>query len=272
MNDMIYKTYNPNKFLKPYISRIFVLESKFGIHKSDFGLIAPNGRIKLVIPYKSNFNSTINNITREHKKSSCAIIGQSTYAAEIVCDKDYGTIMVEFNPIGAYRFFKFSLNEIVNQIHNVPDVFDSVGKELQERVSEITEIDKKVLFVEEFLYGQMVSLNKSDPVTEYAVNKIIMNNGLINISTLSEEVGYSRRYLLSIFTEKVGLSPKEFACIMRFRGIYEKIHLIGMDEEKLYELYYDQSHFIKEFKKFTGKTPGEYLNQSINLGKILLND
>lgn len=269
MQDMIFKTYLPNRFLQPFLSRIFVFESKSGMSKNDFGLIAPNGKMKLVIPYRNNMKSTINHICRVHKESSCFMIGHSMHSAITECDKDYGNICVEFNPAGVYRFFNLPLNEIAGQIYDTHELYGKVGKELREKVSETADIDKKVLLVQDFLYRQMVQFNKSDAVSEYAINKIIMSKGLININSISEEMGYSRRYLLRKFTENLGISPKEFACIIRFDEIFKKVSLHHLSEEKLYEYYYDQSHFIKEFKKFTGFTPGDYICQSNKLGILL---
>jgi AraC-like DNA-binding protein len=151
-----------------------------------------------------------------------------------------------------------------------------MGRVLQERVTEIVNLDEKVLFVEKFLYKQLVTLQKSDPITDYAINQINLSNGLISINELSEEMGYSRRYLLNKFMENVGLSPKEFACIVRFSSVFKGINLHD-NEEKHFELYYDQSHLIKEFKKYTGLTPGggEDLNRILaqvndNGGSVLM--
>jgi AraC-like DNA-binding protein len=272
MNDIIYKTYAPRQSLQPYISTIFVFETKSGIPKNDFSLIAPNGSMKLVIPYKNNMRSTIGGLSREHKESSCFVIGLSTSAAIIECDADYGNLCVEFKPRGAYRFFEFPMHEMASQIYQAPDLFIRLGNELQEKVTEIEDIDQKVRFVEQFLYQQFVSLSKSDPLTEYAIDRIIASKGLVSVNELSEETGYSRRYLLNKFTRNLGLSPKEFACIVRFNEIYKGINLNHIDEDQLYKLYYDQSHFIKEFKKYTGFTPGEYVSKSNKLGSMFFNE
>jgi hypothetical protein len=104
MSDILFKTYVPNKWLQPYIQTIFILETKVGIPKNEFSLIAPNGSMKLVIPYRNNMRSTIGQIFREHKEASCFIIGLSTNSANIECDADYGNLCVEFKPFGAYRF------------------------------------------------------------------------------------------------------------------------------------------------------------------------
>jgi AraC-like DNA-binding protein len=272
MKDIFFKTYVPNMWLRPYIQSMFILETMSGIPKNEFSLIAPNGSIKLVIPYKNNMRSTIGKKFREHKENSCFFIGLSTQAAIIECDADYGNLCIEFKPFGAYRFFNFSLKEIANQIYNSFELFDRMGRELQERISEITDIDEKVRYAEQFFFKQMLALNKSDPITEFAIHQITSQKGLISINDLSNEMGYSRRYLLNKFKDNVGLSPKEFTNIVRFSEVYKGINQNLLKEDKLYEFYYDQSHYIREFKRYTGLTPGEYVLQSNKLGSVFFNE
>ena len=271
MEDMVLKVFMPNRFLQPYISKIWIFESKYGIPKSDLKLIAPNGEMKLVIPYKNNMRSTIENKSKEHKEASFIIIGQMTKAAIIESEIDFGSIGIDFKPYGAYKFFPFPLSEITNYVYHAPDLFTRMGSELQDRLSEISGINEKVRFIEEFLLKQMLELNKDDSITELAVNRIVASKGLIGVEELSEEVGYSRRHMVRKFTETIGLSPKEFSCIVRFHEIYKKYSLNSFNEEDLYELYYDQSHFVKEFKRFSGMTPGEYLSQTNKFGSIFYN-
>jgi AraC-like DNA-binding protein len=147
-----------------------------------------------------------------------------------------------------------------------------MGRELQERISEITDIDEKVRYAEQFFFKQMLALNKLDPITEFAIHQITSQKGLISINDLSNEMGYSRRYLLNKFKDNVGLSPKEFTNIVRFSEVYKRINQNLLKEDKLYEFYYDQSHYIREFKRYTGLSPGEYVLQSNKLGSVFFNE
>ncbi|CRK82101.1 helix-turn-helix transcriptional regulator [Neobacillus massiliamazoniensis] len=268
MQDIVYKTFSPVPALRPYVKTIFVLETKSGLSKTDFSITVPNSSMKLVIPFKNNMRSIIGNCIREHKESTWFILGLSTHATVVECDADYGNICVEFKPLGAYRFFNVALNELKNQIYTAEDIFNKEGEKLQEKLKEMISIDEKVRFVQQFLCRQMLLLNKSDPITEYAVNQITKSKGLITVSELSEKMGYSRRYLATKFSENVGLSPKELTSVIKFQEAYRKMNLMSLEDNELYEMYYDQSHFIKEFKKFTGLPPKEYIMKNNKLGTI----
>lgn len=272
MQDITFKTYPPVPALRPYVKTVFVFETKLGMPKTDFSLTAPNGSMKLVIPYKNNMRSIHSTGTREHKESTWLILGLSTQATKVECDPDYGNICVEFEPLGAYKFFHLALNELKNQIYTGRDIFNKVGEEVEEKLNEIVSIEEKVCFVQRFLCRRLLLLNKSDPVVEYAVDRIKKSNGLVTVSELSEKMGYSRRYLAIKFSENVGLSPKEFSSVIRFQEMYKKMNMRSLGEKELYDAYYDQSHYIKEFKKFTGLTPAEYLSKSNKLGTIFFNE
>lgn len=268
MEEIEFRTFTPSYMLQPYIGSIFAFETKSGLPKSEFSLIAPNGQVKLVIPYKNNMRSTIAGVEREHKEGSCFVIGLSTQAAHIDCDNGYGNLCVEFKPGGAYRFFDESLGILSNGIYDVDDVFKNLGRELQRRIWETPLLEDKVMLLQEFLCNRLVSLERRDPIADYVVQKIMTKNGLIRVNDLCTDIGYSRRHLYNKFEEYIGVSPKEFICIVRFNQMYKIINLDPSNLVEAREPYHDQSHFIRDFKKFTGYTPGEYIRKSNSLGTI----
>ena len=93
------------------------------------------------------------------------------------------------------------------------------------------------------------------------------SDGRIAIQQLAQQTGYSRRYLDLLFREHVGLSPKVLAGIFRFQKFYRKWatgQSFDLVKEDLYEHYYDQSHFSKEFTKMTGHPPRKFFAEVSN--------
>lgn len=272
MGDIVFRTFTPHHLLQPYIGSIFAFETQRGLAKSKFSLIAPNGQIKLVIPYKNKMRSTIAGVEREHEADSCFVIGLSTQPAHIDCDQGYGNLCVEFKPGGAYRFIDHSLSELSNEIFDVDAIYNGLGRELQRHLSAIPDVEAKVIVLQQFLCNRLILLEKSDCIADYAVQMIISSQGLIRVNDLCSDIGCSRRYIHTKFEEYIGLSPKEFICLVRFYQIYKNINLAPSNPFEIGESYYDQSHFIKEFKKFTGYTPGEYARQSNQLGTVFFQE
>ena len=89
----------------------------------------------------------------------------------------------------------------------------------------------------------------------------------MSIRDLERQTGYSRRYLDRLFQQHVGLSPKVLAEIFRFQRFYRK-WAVGMSfdllKTELYDHYYDQSHFTREFQRMTGHPPQKFMREVSN--------
>jgi AraC-like DNA-binding protein len=95
---------------------------------------------------------------------------------------------------------------------------------------------------------------------------------MVTMTELSEAAGVGERQLENLFKKFVGLSPKFFARIIRFNYIFRLAESHGDNWTRLaYEAaYYDQSHFIRNFKKFTGESPAAYAFDEENMANFFL--
>ena len=103
----------------------------------------------------------------------------------------------------------------------------------------------------------------NDALLEAAVGCVLRNAGRISVDALAREVRVGPRDLERRFQEKVGLGPKRFCRIVRFQDVFRQG---GLDEDAWAGVavdcgYYDQPHFIKEFKRITGETPPEFFSR-----------
>ena len=122
---------DPGPRLKAYIHKIWVFESSVGIPNEDMRMIVPSGRIKLVIPYH-NVASNTNGLVHSYRSNSIMLVGV-TDTPRIINDaknNPSGTIGIEFNPEGAYRFFHLNQSELKNKIHSLTDVLGKIAGEL----------------------------------------------------------------------------------------------------------------------------------------------
>jgi len=98
--------------------------------------------------------------------------------------------------------------------------------------------------------------NIQDKRLDFALNKILHSQGNLIVKDL--DVGLSTRQLRRLFEFYLGDSPKAFSKVVRFQNILKSVHLHDALSEKsfFYDFgYYDQSHFIKDFKTFYGLRP-----------------
>jgi hypothetical protein len=266
----------PHPLLKNYVERMWVFESSEPMPYNDVKLVVPNGRIKLTVPLKNSFIATVNKKSYFSKGNDITLTGlldiplilnTNTTAA---C----GAIGIELNPVGAYRFFPFPLNEIRNKIFPLSEVLGNIINRLEDRISNAITIPEKIAELQQFLIQQLHT-NEADLIFEFCVEQIEKTKGKITIKFLEEKTGYSSRWLNMKFTGKLGISPKNLASITRFKQYYQAVanqseaHFM---QNELHEYYYDQSHFSKDFRRFTGLPYRGFSSVNNQFGKIFYSE
>jgi len=265
----------PHVLLKNYVEKMWLFVSSGKMSADDMKLVVPNANLKLTVSYQNGIVASVNGKTFTSKEHDITLTGLIDVPVILDVDEDVATetIGIEFSPQGAYRFFQFSLHEIQNQIYSLNDVLGNIGKQLAERINNATTVQQKIAVLQQFLLKQL-SLNKEDLIFEYCVEKIIASKGTITVKELEKKTGYSSRWLNMKFNDKLGVSPKNLSSIIRFKQYFQAF----INNEKsffkndFYELYYDQSHFIKDFKRFTGLPPTKFEKQTNNFGESYYRD
>ena len=173
-----------------------------------------------------------------------------------------GTILVYFTEIGAAKFVKTPLNEMFNQSLPLEDLFaKSQIFEVEENLSRAKNSRQRFRIIENFLLTHL-SEKEDDKLVSEAVKIIHRTKGKIRIKELNRLLFISQSPLEKRFRSIVGTTPKKFATLVRLNSILKNVDKTKRLIEVTYENdYFDQAHFIKDFKRFTGKTPEEYFQK-----------
>ena len=262
----------PYPGLRKYIERIWVFECDGPMPSDDLKLVVPNGRLKIILPFRNGVAAKMDSWSHHAKENNITLIG----AIDIPCFADMGnnngtgTIGVEFSEMGAYRFFNLQFSDIKNQVHNIGDIAGKNGRQLEEQIANEETIGAKIEMLQQFLLKQFYS-QQSDTIFEYCIEKITASKGRVTVKELERKTGYSSRWLNMKFNEKIGMGPKNLSSIIRFSQYYmafTKGEEMQFLKNEFYDFYYDQSHFIKEFKRFTGLAYSGFENLPNNFGKF----
>lgn len=135
-------------------------------------------------------------------------------------------------------------------------------------------VGRFVLF-EDFLRDRLRRQRPRPPAAVRAIERICACGGRVSAAALRAEIGCSARYLEMHLTEHVGLPPKQLSRLVRFSRAIERVRLasvVDWSEVAIDCGYYDQSHFYRDFGRFTGTTPGEFLAQRDPSSQALLVD
>lgn len=268
------KYIKPHPLIRDYVENLFFFENDGVILNDDLRLIVPNGLIKLVVPLNNGLVAQMNGRHHYTNADTAALIGISDVPSIVDTQKEgySASLTVEFKPWGAYRFFDFSLNEIKNTVCAFTDVLGKDAHEMEEQINSVGQVDLKIAIIQKFLIRKLRQEN-ADAIFDHCVQKIVSSNGKVTIRQLEKDTGFSSRWLSCKFNEKLGISPKNIASIIRFQQMYTvltrkepKFH-----DKAYYDLYFDQSHFIKDFKRFTGLTPKKFLFLDNEYDKVFYN-
>jgi len=269
---MLIRFYQPHPLLRSHVSQIWIVESPTGWPTHDLKTIVPNGRMKIVFPYRSGLlnraivPSSLKADLQRNPAHTLWVLGMSDRPSMVDSDGPIGVLSAELYPGTAWPFFPADLRELTNRVTHAPQVYGTAAAELEEKLAEEATAEGRVKLLEGFLLDLLGKAKHTDQIVRHAVRLIQERGGLISISELTEKMGYSQRYLAMQFDRFVGLGPKTLAEIVRFQNRFVSLTRFGTagaaapadpDED-----YYDQSHFSREFKRFSGLPPAAYLRKS----------
>jgi AraC-like DNA-binding protein len=258
----------PRPELHPYVEAFWAFESPTGFPAGDQSVVAPNGCSKLIIPYENSIaRVALGNVHVSHERRLYFVGNRDSSTLLQSASRKTGFIAIEFCPHGAFPIFGIPMSETFNGIWDGDELFVRWGREVREALNNLERVDQKVAFAQDQLIALLRQNERRNPIVEYCVNALKSADGRMAIRQLAKQTGYSRRYLDQLFKQYVGLSPKVLAGIFRFQKFYRKLAQ-GQDfdllKDDLYEDYYDQSHFIKEFKRMTGYPPRKFALEIAN--------
>ncbi len=258
----------PRPELGPYVEAVWVFESEFGLPPDDTSVSAPNGCSRLIIPLENSMISTANGLMVEGREKGLYFVGVRDGPAFLRTQpKKTRLVGIDFHPCGAFPIFGVPMVETTNRHLAADEFLGRWGEQIIEKVHNLKTADAKAAFIQTQLLMRLPANTRPNLVVGFCVKSLQTSFGRTSISDLERETGYSRRYLEMLFKHHVGVSPKTFAAICRFQRFYQ-IWAQGMPYNALarevYDQYFDQSHFAKEFKRMTGFPPRRFSQEIAN--------
>ena len=269
---IVFRLFPVHPQLTGFIEKIWVFESSCRLPGNDLKLIVPNARPLMLIPYRNGLVGKMGGkeyVSLENKLTLIGICDKSAIV-DSQTDSATGSIGIEFSPLGFYRFFHIHLKDIKNDLNYLTDILGTSAKNIEQQITDTASIDEKVELIQTYLLC-LFKMKEEDSVFGYCVKQIETSYGSINIKQLEKLTGYSSRWLNIKFEEKLGMSPKNFSSIIRFQNYYKAIISDNYKfriKRPYYNQYYDESHFIKDFKRFTGMPPSRLVESSNAFGKL----
>lgn len=254
---MIYETYIPAYPLSEIVDYFWYVNGEVN-HKKE--KILPAGNQELMINLNDSFVMEDN--SSESNKRCNKMWFSSVLTKPIVIHTTVTNVIgISFKNSGAYSLFGFPLTEFNNYVTDIENIWNNKVIDIRDRILELESIQSRFKLLDKLLTHEIkkeASLNKS---VEFAISLMDSNT----ISEISQKVGFTNKHLNDLFKKYMGISPNKYRRIRQFQ---KSVNMIGLDtnvdfqEIAFISGYFDQSHFIRDFKEFTDFTPTEYLKNN----------
>jgi AraC-like DNA-binding protein len=270
MNPKIFK---PQQNLKEWVRCYWTLESEFE-NTPLKNTIIPDGTMKLIFHYGDTYKHHLNDKESEILPK-CFLIGQLTKPYVVEPLGITGSFVVRFQPNGFLPFANISIKEIQNTAFPLDKLFGIDGEIIGQQILKANSTFQRIELIETFLLNRLTDKKTIDSIVKSTVDKILKANGQFSVNALSEQNNTSRRQLTRKFSSVIGLSPKQLSKTIRIQNALKS--LLRKEVTSLTDLayeneYFDQAHFNKDFKEFTGLTPKEFYGEDLKMSLIFDNE
>ena len=260
---MIYRLHIPAPPLSQFIDFFFYYEGYQAAHTME--KLLPDGSVDLLIDLTDTPKKLYKNEegTSYESFSKSWISGMKT--DYILIDASVSNMIgVHFKPGGCYPFVHFPMAELNNQTIHLDEIWGSDVNSLRETILHEPVIEKRFAVLEQYFLAKGKGKMEGHALVSYSVGQLIRSPQQWTIRHLSDKTGVTPKHLITLFKKYVGLSPKMFSRINKFQKVIGLIEAQKKIDWSMlaYECgYFDQAHFIKEFRDFSGINPAAYLDK-----------
>lgn len=250
---MKFRSYIPSAKLAPYVRSFAIQES---VTESTYSVLPDTG---IVIGFQYQGRLSRIDQGNENPLSISGVSGLADHSRTFRNTANTATVLVFFHEAGAAPFFRQPVHELFRESVSLDNfMLRSELLCLEEQLAEADTNTKRIMVVEQFLISRL-NERAPDALVLGALSLIHQRKGNIRIRELAEQLHISQSPLEKRFRQAVGASPKKFASIVRMKHVIRQYDPARSLTELGYENgFYDQAHFIKEFKGFTGQTPEKF--------------
>jgi hypothetical protein len=268
---MNYQTYKPHKDLASIVKFYWTLEVPFN-PKNQKQKIVPDGCIEMTF----NFGDKIKRYTSEYDyilHPNAMVMGQRTKSYYILPVGNVDTFAICFYPIGFINFVQLPLETLVDKETPIAELFGQAeANELEQQMNQVIDTQQRINIIETFLLKKLNEKNTISNIVKSTVDALLRTNGTTPINIILKEDISKRRQLERHFKKQIGISPKQLGKAIRLQATLQL--LLNKKSETLTDIayeneYFDQNHFIKDFKELVGITPKQFLgNENMALSAL----
>jgi AraC-like DNA-binding protein len=226
--------------------------------------LLPSGYSEILFNLGDALYANVSCSKHENSQITCRqflLSGIKTGYFDVTSPANMHCVGVRFKIDGIRRLFDISPAELTDNDFNLDEVIArNEAYNTYEALSECSSPVERFSLLSRLLIKNLISSEVD--FTAESIVKEILSSPFLSINSLEKETGYSRQYLHRVFKSYTGISIKKFQQINRVTSVLESLNKTGdsLSCVAYSRGYFDQSHFIKDFKQLTGYSPASYLS------------
>ncbi|HEX7846363.1 MAG TPA: helix-turn-helix transcriptional regulator [Chitinophagaceae bacterium] len=266
---MDYQVYDPSADLQSFVKCFWTLEDEASENPVTQRVL-PDGCMEMIFHY--------GDLYRQYFEDGSSIIqprsfiyGQITKYLEIAPTGKSGIISARFFPDGLTPFIDIAVTDLTDSAVSLGQLFGDKGRILEEKVLSATTSTERIKIIEEFLLARLAEPKAIDNITKACVEVIVHSQGQLDVAELADKMNIHRRNIERRFTSAIGMSPKQLSRVVRLQAtlkMLEQKNFTSLTSLAYENGYYDQAHFIKDFKEFTGMSPKSFYADSLRFATL----
>ncbi len=255
----------PPAMLQPYV------ESYVGYHYAGFApgehMGLPSRHLTFIVTFDAPLELTqLPDGTRQHESFDTLVGGLHTTPAVIRHDGNQHGIQLQVTPAGSRALFRMPAAELASTVVTLDQVWGRLGFELYDRLAFAPDWPTRFRVLDGVLLRVLSTTAElptgARPQAAVAFRRLAVMHGLVDVASLADGIGWSRRHLTEQFSAEYGVGPKAMARVLRFERA--RWMLVQPDHPSLAMVaatcgYADQAHMTREWRSLAGSSPGAWL-------------
>lgn len=258
---MDYHTFQPHKDLASIINCYWTLEVPAS-NDAQKQRILPDGMIEMAFI----LGDDIQRYTSEEEfilQPHAMVLGQTIEPFFIKPTGYVNTFAIRFYPYGFANFITQPIKSLANKETPIDALFDKeVAAGLAQQIIQAANTAQRIQIIEQFFLDKLNEQSTVDKIVKTTIDALVSTKGNTPIHDILKESSSKRRQLERKFVKQIGISPKQLGKVIRLQSALKM--LLNNEGDNLTHIayennYYDQAHFTKDFKEFTGVNPSDFL-------------